>query len=675
MSAIFYKNLPYGAGGSNVEANPSGSATGDLTKVGIDGTVYDVTDADAVHSADKGVANGVASLDATGRVPSTQLPSYVDDVLEYASQSAFPATGESGKIYIALDTNKTYRWSGSAYVEISESLALGTTHSTAAYGDDAVSTAEPSFSEASTRANLAGSGEKLSVILGKIKKWFTDLKDLAFIGKDGNNSKKLLRGDGTWTDELEGKNVIDDLTMTNSTNDSGIVIKAPAQDTSGIYTRINFPNHMMDDGNLCSHGYLSYVLGDYETNGFGSLAGVNKDGTTSTKYLRGDGTWQAFPTIPAEQVNSDWNASSGVAQILNKPSLATVATSGSYNDLSDKPTIPTNTDEKVKQENTTGSADYRVLLSNGANDTTETKTARKSTNLKFNPSTGNLQATQLNGVTIGSSPKFTDTNTTYTLSADDDNNKIKLTPSSGSAQSITVPYATVSGTCVGQATSAVNDTDGNPIKTTYSKTDENVKQENTTTNASYRILFSNGANNTTETKTARKSANLTYNPSTKKMDLTNSGKISAGYVLFPVGSYDVTLTSDSPISANRTLKLPNESGTLATREYLNSNYSTDNATMKGTYNNDVYYRTVAKSAFVKVLTLVYSSKAISTLNTWYTVATLPSGYYPTSTLETAVITKAKKYCNLQIDTSGNIKICARESIANGDLVSTIVTYI
>ena len=47
------------------------------------------------------------------------------------------------------------------------------------------------------------------------------------------------------------------------------------------------------------------------------------------------------PTIPAAQVNSDWNAASGVAQILNKPVLADVATTGSYNDLSDKPTIPT----------------------------------------------------------------------------------------------------------------------------------------------------------------------------------------------------------------------------------------------------------------------------------------------------------------------------------------------
>ena len=62
-----------------------------------------------------------------GKVPASQLPAYVDDVLEYASLSNFPATGESGKIYVALDTNRTYRWSGSAYIEISASP--GTTDS------------------------------------------------------------------------------------------------------------------------------------------------------------------------------------------------------------------------------------------------------------------------------------------------------------------------------------------------------------------------------------------------------------------------------------------------------------------------------------------------------------------------------------------------------------------
>ena len=83
----------------------------------------------------KGAASGVAELDANGKVPSSQLPSYVDDVVEAASKDNFPATGETGKIYVALDTNKTYRWGGSAYVEISESLALGTTSSTAFRGD------------------------------------------------------------------------------------------------------------------------------------------------------------------------------------------------------------------------------------------------------------------------------------------------------------------------------------------------------------------------------------------------------------------------------------------------------------------------------------------------------------------------------------------------------------
>lgn len=72
----------------------------------------------------------------SGTISAANLPSYVDDVLEYASLSKFPTAGESGKIYTALDTNKIYRWSGSAYAVISETIALGTTHSSAGYGDE-----------------------------------------------------------------------------------------------------------------------------------------------------------------------------------------------------------------------------------------------------------------------------------------------------------------------------------------------------------------------------------------------------------------------------------------------------------------------------------------------------------------------------------------------------------
>lgn len=73
------------------------------------------------NAANKGAANGFAGLDGAGKVPATQLPSYVDDVVEVASYSALPTTGETGKIYVAIDTNKIYRWSGSTYVEIAAS--------------------------------------------------------------------------------------------------------------------------------------------------------------------------------------------------------------------------------------------------------------------------------------------------------------------------------------------------------------------------------------------------------------------------------------------------------------------------------------------------------------------------------------------------------------------------
>lgn len=107
----------------NVEISP--------TNIGLG----NVTNHAQVKRTEMGVANGVATLGADGKVPSGQLPSYVDDVLEYENKASLPAKGETGKIYVAKDTNLTYRWSGLAYVEISASLALGETSSTAYAGD------------------------------------------------------------------------------------------------------------------------------------------------------------------------------------------------------------------------------------------------------------------------------------------------------------------------------------------------------------------------------------------------------------------------------------------------------------------------------------------------------------------------------------------------------------
>ena len=90
------------------------SSTGVITYTGPSFSGLEVTSA-------KGQANGYASLDSSGLVPSSQLPSYVDDVVEAANYASLPGTGETSKIYVALDNGKIYRWSGSAYVEISAS--------------------------------------------------------------------------------------------------------------------------------------------------------------------------------------------------------------------------------------------------------------------------------------------------------------------------------------------------------------------------------------------------------------------------------------------------------------------------------------------------------------------------------------------------------------------------
>lgn len=115
----------------NVEDKSSATIRGEITSANVT-TALGFTPLDATK---KGAANGVAELGADGKVPSAQLPSYVDDVLEYDAKASFPATGEAGKIYVDKTTNKTWRWSGTAYVEISASLALGETSSTAFRGD------------------------------------------------------------------------------------------------------------------------------------------------------------------------------------------------------------------------------------------------------------------------------------------------------------------------------------------------------------------------------------------------------------------------------------------------------------------------------------------------------------------------------------------------------------
>lgn len=286
---------------------------------------YTANEVGAIPTTQKGTASGVAELDANGKVPSSQLPSYVDDTVDgylYNSkwysdeQHTHEVTGESGKIYVELSTNKTYRWSGSGFVEISESLALGETSSTAYRGDRGktaydhsqltsgnphnvsksdvglgnvpnVSTNDqtPTFTEASTRNNIA-SGEKLSVIFGKIQKFYNDLKTVAFTGSFSNLSNKPqinsveLSGNKTAGDlRLQSELTFDNVPTDGSNNpvksdgiyDSEKDIYA-VMGQMGAKNRIPYPYYETSDA---TRNGVSYTLN-------GQSVTVNRESTSSS---------------------------------------------------------------------------------------------------------------------------------------------------------------------------------------------------------------------------------------------------------------------------------------------------------------------------------------------------------------------------------------------------------
>lgn len=162
-----------------------------LSTVASTGAYSDLTGKPTLGTAaskDTGTAAGqVPVLDGSGLIPSALLPSYVDDVLEFNNQAAFPATGETGKIYVAKDTNKTYRWGGSSYTEISASP--GSTDavpegSVNLYftGSRVLATVLAGLSTA-TNAAITATDTVLSA-LGKLQKQITDLT-ATVAGKQG----------------------------------------------------------------------------------------------------------------------------------------------------------------------------------------------------------------------------------------------------------------------------------------------------------------------------------------------------------------------------------------------------------------------------------------------------------------------------------------------------------
>lgn len=325
-----------------------------------------------------------------GKVPEQYLPSYVDDVIEgyynptdgkFYEESTFQTeiAGERGKIYISLDTDKSYRWSGTVFVE----LTSGGVVYSAGSGIDISATNEISADNTIARmtdlsgylpltgGTMAGAINSQNIVpatddsyrLGSSTSKYNSaylkrIYNLASIESTTDGSKRLLvpAKSGTIAVNEDLPNVVGNLIAVNPVLTSGTLIANVT--ISGVSTNIYAPSggssYTAGDGIDISNDEISVDSTIARVSAIpDELADLSDDSThrlvtdTEKSAWNGKSDFSGSyndltdkPTIPAAQVNSDWNASSGIAQILNKPTLANVATSGSYNDLTDKPTIP-----------------------------------------------------------------------------------------------------------------------------------------------------------------------------------------------------------------------------------------------------------------------------------------------------------------------------------------------
>lgn len=332
------------------------------------GVVYSAL-AGKLSSSLKGANNGVAELDENGKVPSSQLPSFVDDVVEgyfdnttgrFYTESTYitEIVGESGKIYVSVDTNVSYRWGGTEWVEISSSLALGETSSTAYPGHkgkanaDAIDDLEASVgnianlqtaiktnlvsainevksgksdaghSHSNAVASSNGSGGSAGFMSAPDKEKLDGLTAMSEIEietafdvshdvdpYEGDSSNRFLRGDKTWV----VPNAVANVTR------SGLAYTATKMD--GTSFTFNIPTGTTS--NTVSVGNHTHpVMGGATQNVAGTPGFVPTPlASEQYKFLRGDGTW-ALPAGIQSIVVYDESTGVDVSTTLNISSLS-----------------------------------------------------------------------------------------------------------------------------------------------------------------------------------------------------------------------------------------------------------------------------------------------------------------------------------------------------------------
>lgn len=247
----------------------------DLKPVAFTGSASDL--ATGTLNADRLPSIPVKKL--SGTISSANLPSYVDDVLEYSGKANFPAKGEAGKIYVDTATNLTYRWSGTAYVEISPSLALGTTSSTAYRGDYGNTAYQHSRTTGNPHKTTAA-----DIGLGNVNNTADTDKSVKYAARAGNATKvnnHTVNADvparAVFTDTWRGiqNNLTSDSTSDSLSAAQGKALKAAIDKNASDIEAVN--------NNLAS---IAYPYGAYSNVALhGYISRKQNDSTGNSRYL------------------------------------------------------------------------------------------------------------------------------------------------------------------------------------------------------------------------------------------------------------------------------------------------------------------------------------------------------------------------------------------------------
>jgi len=285
---------------------------------------YGITD--AIPLSQKGAVNGVATLDSSGFVTSSQLPSYVDDVVEYANLAGFPVTGETSKIYVALDTNKIYRWSGSAYIEISPvagnadtATKLATARSISATGDATWSVSFDGSANVSSALTLATTG----VSAGTYKSVTVDTKG------------RITAGTNPTT--LSGYGITDALSNSSTSTQSGYFGDIFLYDDStpshylGITNSANLTAARTLSLNVNDANRIISLSGDLTVSSAATISGTNTGDQTIT--LTGDVTGSGTGSFATTLANSGVTAGTYTKLTVDVKGRATVGATLSASDI------------------------------------------------------------------------------------------------------------------------------------------------------------------------------------------------------------------------------------------------------------------------------------------------------------------------------------------------------